>query len=214
VFREAVSPPAPADETPAGPRPADIPRFTHDLNNIFTVIYASVDLAMRPEIASPDRRNTLMGAQKAARDGAAIVTRIRQAIGREPIVAPARAAAASASSKSERLLVVSGDLATRLLLRAVLAYRGYEVTEAPDMNVAQQRLGEGVFNLAIVDLEGSGGAWQPIAERIPVLLLAQEPPAGAITLPWVRKPFENAELVARARALLDGSAGKRPAAQE
>ncbi len=192
-----------------------VARLTHDLNNVFSVIYAAIDMALDPEFSVADVHNSLADAQKSARHGAQIVTSIRQMIGRElGAAAPGGASAGTGTALAsgdahERILVVSAHGATRLHLRAVLAYRGYEVIEAASMDAARERLGvPPPVQLLIGDHDTAPGAeWQALGRTAtPVLVLSAEAAREEAAVPavnWLAKPFENAALAARVRALLN-----------
>ncbi len=100
-----------------------------------------------------------MQAQSSARQGALLVNELRfsgQESGGGESVSPTQevkpdrsaegfgAAEPASLEGSERILVVEDDESVRLLLRAVLTYRGYEVTEACDGEACGEALsGEG-----------------------------------------------------------------------
>jgi len=207
VMRDHGTAPSEADlDLASAPGLAEIPRLTHDLNNIFTVIYASMDMLGRGDIPAKELHEAIESAHRASRRGAEIVTRIRQAIGRDPVSVPATAASRTAPMKGEtrdRVLVLSSESTVRLLLRAVLAYRGFEVIDAADLNAARARLNEKGIDFLIVDVGAVDGDWKSCAVRVPTLLLCPVEPPDREGVSWMQKPFDNLELVARVRSMLD-----------
>jgi CheY-like chemotaxis protein len=188
----------------------EIARLTHDLNNVFTVIYAAVDMALKPGMDPADVRESLEDAQKASHRGAQFVTRIRQLIGREP--GPASHdkpdAVFAHSDGHERVLVVSGDGSTRILLRAVLGYRGYDVVEADNFNAALRFVDTSPSVRLVVGDVAAGTAceWESLGSRVPVLVLGEENSPALHESPavnWFAKPFDNTALAARVRELLN-----------
>ncbi len=188
----------------------EIARLTHDLNNAFTVIYAAVDMALKPGMDPADVRESLEDAQKASHRGAQFVTRIRQLIGREP--GPASHdkpdVAFTHADGHERVLIVSGEGSTRILLRAVLGYRGYEVVEADNLSAAL-RFVDTPPSVRLVVGDATAGAaceWESLGARVPVLVLREgSPPVSqeAPSVSWFAKPFDNTALAARVRELLN-----------
>jgi len=220
--------PAPA---PTGP---DWRKVLHQLNNIFTAIHSSLDLALA-YAGRPEAQAFLVQAQASARQGAKLIMEL-QLSRQEPAGGaslPARPEAkasgwpeadgvpAPASLEgSERILVVEDDESVRLLVRAVLTYRGYDVIEACDGEEAVSRYREeGPFDLVILDqampkLNGRGALEQiraadPAVRALALsgLLLHCEPSAQAPAADGfdaqLSKPFDNTELAMLVRQLLD-----------
>jgi DNA-binding response OmpR family regulator len=121
---------------------------------------------------------------------------------------------------SERILLVEDDESVRLLVRAVLTYRGYQVTEACDGEDAVRLFGQkGPFDLVILDqampkLDGRAALEQiravdPAVRALGLsglLMESDQDPQPAATRGWdaqLSKPFDNLELVALVRRLLD-----------
>jgi CheY-like chemotaxis protein len=227
----------PADGVPGlQPEPAgrDWRNVLHQLNNVFASIHSSLDLALAQQ-GQPQALTFLLQAQTSARKGALLVNELRfgghEMAGHGPACpapelrpkgAPEGSATAHAGSLdgSGRILLVEDDESVRLLIRAVLSYRGYEVTEACDgedgVKLFRQR---GPFDLVILDqampkLDGRAALEQ---------IRAVDPGARALGLSGqlpdpeqdskpattrgfdarLSKPFENTELVALVRRLLD-----------
>ena len=119
---------------------------------------------------------------------------------------------------SNAILIVDDDPQIRRVLRATLSAQGYEVSEVRTGREAIERLGEGKFNLVLLDMnlpelngietcralrQGGATADVPIimltvrnAEKDKVVALD----AGADD--YVTKPFSTPELLARIRAAL------------
>jgi CheY-like chemotaxis protein len=215
------------------PREADWRRALHRLNNIFASIHSSLDLALALP-GQPQARKFLMQAQTSAREGALLVNELRfgdkEPGGRKSVwptqelkpngsAAGLGAAEPASLEGSERILLVEDDESVRLLVRAVLTYRGYEVTEACDgeegVKLFRQR---GPFDLVILDLampklDGRAALEQIRAVDAEVRTLGlsgllpqhdQGPEAAAHGFDaQLSKPFDNTELVALVRRLLD-----------
>ncbi|MGO9204101.1 MAG: response regulator [Limisphaerales bacterium] len=213
------------------------------MNNIFASIHSSLDLALAHP-GQPQARTFLMQAQTSSRQGALLVNELRFS-GKEPVgrdsVCPSQESRPEGSAQgpgaaqpgslegSERILLVEDDESVRLLVRAVLTYRGYEVTEACDgedgVKLFRQK---GPFDLVILDhampkLGGRAALEQIRAVDAEVEALGlsgllseceEEPPAGASRGfdAQLSKPFDNTELVALVRRLLDSRAQRQNAA--
>lgn len=190
----------------------EIARLTHDLNNVFTVIYTALDMVLSSEEPIVDARPVLAEAQSAARRGAQMVTNIRELIGRQPVSFPGKTAPPAhdiigqTHEGSENILVLSKHVETRLLLRAVLSYRGYRVNEVADTLAAIQSLANKDTDLVIAENEpGMEEALLSACEGIPILLLAPEIPAGKeghARVEWCQLPLNNTSLAAQVRSIL------------
>ncbi len=114
----------------------------------------------------------------------------------------------------QRVLVAARDVAVVELLAVSLELAGYRVGLAGSFGEAVARLGEGRFELAVVDLRLPGlprskGAGRPVVRRLPVLYLLPPDRLEAI-LPeldsgekdYVTTPIRVAEVLARMRVLL------------
>jgi CheY-like chemotaxis protein len=221
------------------PREPDWRRVFHQLNNIFASIHSSLDLALALP-GQPQARGFLVQAQTSAREGALLVHGLmfggKEPPGRESVsptqeLKPNRSAAGLVAAPpaslegSERILLVEDDESVRLLVRAVLSYRGYEVTEACDgedgVKLFRQR---GPFDLVILDqampkLGGRAALEQIRAVDAGVRTLGlsglpperdQSPQAAAQGFDaQLSKPFDNTELVVVVRQLLDRRAQSR-----
>jgi CheY-like chemotaxis protein len=212
----------------------------HQLNNIFASIHSSLDLALALPGQAQARR-FLVQAQTSAREGALLVNELwfggKEPRGREPGFPTQEpkpkgsgqglgAARPASLEGSERILLVEDDESVRLLVRAVLTYRGYEVTEACDgedaVKVFRQR---GPFDLVILDqampkLDGRAALAQMRAVDAGVRALglsgllpeSDQSPQAATAHGFdaqLSKPFDNTELVALVRRLLDRRAPRQ-----
>ena len=139
----------------------------------------------------------------------------------EPESAPRETPVADPKSMEgrERILVVDDEELVRMVTKAVLAYRGYEIVEAEDGEdaVAKYRQAAPPFDLVLMDLHmprlNGRDALLRIRESHPgskfVLLsggLQEEAAEGAASLEGVaflHKPFDNQELVRLVRQMLD-----------
>jgi CheY-like chemotaxis protein len=207
----------------------------HQLNNVFASIHSSLDLALAQQ-GQPQAQTFLMQAQTSARQGALLVNELRFG-GNEPMVrgpvcptqdlrpmgSPEGLAAAQTASSLEgsgRILLVEDDESVRLLVRAVLTYRGYEVTEACDGEDAVKLFRQsGPFDLVILDqampkLDGRAALEQiravdPGARALGLSGQVSESDQGPQTSATrgfdarLSKPFDNTELLALVRRLLN-----------
>jgi len=120
----------------------------------------------------------------------------------------------------ERILVVDDEELVRMVTKAVLAYRGYQVTEAEDGEdaVEQFTMSATPFDLILMDLHmpklNGYDALLKIRQQFPsvrAILLSggvHEPDSMLGNLEGVaflQKPFENQELVLLVRRMLDSS---------
>jgi two-component system cell cycle sensor histidine kinase/response regulator CckA len=183
----------------------------------------------------PEGRTFLAQAQESARRGALLINELRMngkdSPGPEgkPASAdapgsgtqePAVAAPPASLEGSERILLVEDDEPVRLLIRAVLTYRGYEVVEAGDgLEAVSQYRQRGPFDLAILDLhmpklDGRAALEQLRALNPQLRALAlsgslfdcEHNPADPSVHGFdarLNKPFENTVLVALVRELLN-----------
>ena len=139
----------------------------------------------------------------------------------DPETAPRQAPVADvkATEGRERLLVVDDEELVRMVIKAVLSYRGYQVSDAEDGQdaVEKYRAASPPFDLVLMDMHmprlNGHDAIMRIREINPevkaVLLsggLQDGASDSATSLPGVaflHKPFENQELVRLVRELLD-----------
>ncbi len=118
----------------------------------------------------------------------------------------------------ERILVVDDEEAVRVVMRAVLSYRGYQVLVARDGEDAIQQYTQAApIDLVLMDLHmphlNGRDALIRLREKQPqlkaILLsggLQEQDPDGTMEIDGVRflpKPFDNAQLVAAVRETLD-----------
>ena len=205
----------------------------HQLNNVFAGIHSSLDLVLS---GSPpaEAESFLVQAQECARRGALIVNEL-QLRGKElQGLAEAKGSDAKVDSTgsaqpvadpppadlegSERLLLADDDNAVRTLIRAVLAYRGYEIIEAVDGEDALDKyLSNGPFDLVILDRDMPKFSGAEVLQRI----RAHDPSARVLSLsgsvlrdeagqdpasPFnglLSKPFHNMDLLKLVRRILD-----------
>ena len=190
-----------------------VAKLTHDLNNVFTVIYAGVAMVLAHEMSEEERKECLVQTQVAARNGSKMVTEIRQIIGREhrgDSAAPnvAVEAAFSPCDGNEKVLLASAHTGLRLRLRAVLAYRGYEIVESA--RPAEALAGHDA-RIVITDDEAVADAWTGSEGRAPLLVIAERSPARPEhDVHWLSATFENTMLLSKVRAVLDEIARPNP----
>jgi len=126
----------------------------------------------------------------------------------------------------ETILVVDDDETVRLVVRAVLSYRGYQVTEACDGEEAVRRYEQtpGGFDLVLLDLNmprlngwDAMSRMQQLDPAVTIMLLSggltegdieRAQRLGATTV--LSKPFENPELVRLVRQTLDRAKRSAP----
>jgi CheY-like chemotaxis protein len=193
--------------------------IAHDFKNVLTVVISQLELALAsPELPESFREN-LDGARTSARRGAELVNKL-QGFSRqtkstlstdlpdmlEPVVAG-----------KERILVVDDEDLVRKVVRAVLAYRGYRITEATSAEEALQKYFDAPqqYDLILMDLympEMSGRdallrirRWNPSARAIMLsaTLPEHEMAPELKGIRCLQKPFENKELVRLVRETLD-----------
>lgn len=218
-----------------------VPRpLLHNLNNLVTSIHSTLELALRGELP-PVTVAFLSQAQSSARMVVQMVNSFRS-IGREAATAPVASQPGNANSSApvprpsetqnleghERILLVEDDSGIRMLMRAVLGYRGYQVTDAANGNEAVSRMDEAEqpFDLAILDVHMPGlnglevlarlrSKWSDIRALFVTGNLDQVTEAGDFgpNVAFLGKPFQNIELLQAVRQALDRSAA-RVTAQE
>lgn len=132
-----------------------------------------------------------------------------------PAPAPKAAVETSATEGRERILVVDDEEMVRMVIKAVLAYRGYQVTEAQDGEEALKIYSEnpGGFDLVLLDLHmpklnGHEALLRirqinPNAKAIMLSGGVQEADSALEPVAFLQKPFENQELLKTVRQLLD-----------
>jgi two-component system cell cycle sensor histidine kinase/response regulator CckA len=119
----------------------------------------------------------------------------------------------------ERILVVDDEELVRMVLRTVLAYRGYQISEAADGQDAVRKCADAAppFDLILIDLHmprlSGREALKRIREHNPraraILLSGGLPeregsfPAELTGVRFLPKPFDNQELVRLVREMLD-----------
>ena len=115
-----------------------------------------------------------------------------------------------------RILVVDDDVYIRELVSTLLRNEGYTIYEAADGREALGKLGEGKIDLCVLDvmMPNMDGfefckAARKYYENLPILMLTAKNDIsqkvkgfGLGCDDYLTKPFENAELVIRVRALL------------
>jgi len=138
----------------------------------------------------------------------------------EPTAKPQKVEIADAKSTEgkERILVVDDEELVRMVTKAVLAYRGYQVSEAEDGEDAVEKYARspGAFDLVLMDLHmprlnGYDALIRireinPKAKAIMLSGGVQDPEEGIGQMEkvaFLHKPFENQELVRLVRQMLD-----------
>jgi CheY-like chemotaxis protein len=138
----------------------------------------------------------------------------------EAVAAPKRLPGTDTRSLEgkERVLVVDDEELVRLVTKAVLAYRGYQVTEAGDGKEAVEKYAAaaGAFDLVLMDLHmprlNGFEALKRIRElnpRAKAIVLSggvhepEDRPALLDNVAFLHKPFENQELLRQVRRMLD-----------
>ena len=126
----------------------------------------------------------------------------------------------TAADGQERILVVDDEELVRMVTKAVLAYRGYQVVEAEDGEdaVAKYSAAPSSFDLILMDMHmprlNGHDALLRIRELNPkakAIMLSGgiHDPEGGIgqmeKVAFLHKPFENQELVRLVRQLLDSA---------
>lgn len=133
-----------------------------------------------------------------------------------PVAAAKKPVETSAAEGRERILVVDDEEMVRMVIKAVLAYRGYEVTEAQDGGeaVTLYESNPGGFDLVLLDLHmpkinGHEALLRirKINPKVKAVMLSggvQEADSELDPVTFLQKPFENQELLRVVRQLLDG----------
>ena len=207
-------------------------QLLHDVNNALAAIYASLDLAL--SLKDPrEIESFILRAQDGVRILSNLWARVKDFPGRvgprtgdehpEASGQPDHASDAQAEvlEGSERILVAEDDTSVRVLMRAVLTYRGYKVVEAVDgADAVNKYRTDGPFDLVLLDmsmptLDGPQALEQIRAQNSAALVLALsgtpfdgqvEPKLPAAKFDgFLNKPFHNLELVKLARRVLDQS---------
>jgi PAS domain S-box-containing protein len=206
-------------------------KLIHDFNNLLTSIHACLELASREEVS--DRVSNFLKHAQADSLRAAQLARTFRATAREldsrspaPVTGhtpgtPTVRESASGSSLegTERILIAEDENSTRLLIRAILGYRGYQVTDAADGREAWARCEEAAtpFDLAILDINMPGLGGREVFERlrkrwkdVAVLFLSGDAaefpelsPAQKRFTTCLSKPFGNQELLQAVREILN-----------
>jgi CheY-like chemotaxis protein len=197
----------------------------HELNNYFASIHCNLDLALAHE-GRPEAKQYLLQAQLRTRDAAGFIHGLQhrsEAIGEGPsstIDSQAARPCCKTSEGRERILIADDDLNIRLLVKAVLEFRGYQVCEASNGQEAVEKFqGDGPFDMVILDLNmpklGGSPALRNILAihpEIPSLALTGMVSDPALKRPTtdigsfrasISKPFDNEELLRTVRRLLD-----------
>ncbi len=204
-----------------------VPRqVLHDVNNLLTSIHSGIDLALTGELPA-NLRAFLHEAQNSARKGAQLLNACRQRHSEAP-AAPGGACQEPAQKSAlepeclegnERILIADDQHGFRMLLRAVLAYRGYQVAEAVNGEEAACMVAaaDPPFSLVILDvgmpIKGGLEVLPSMRERfpnLPALVLSGSvdfytvhPEGGRSLTAFLAKPFDNIELLRTVRRLLD-----------
>ena len=195
-------------------------RWLHDVNNLLTSIHSGIDLALAGDLPE-DLRMFLREAQTSARRGAQLLNACRQrhsegAVRRELVT---RAVEAESLEGAEHILIADDEHGFRMLMRAVLAYRGYRITEAADGGeaVAKIHTVNPPVDLVILDISmpvKSGWEVLPLVREkfpnLPALMLSgdvnfcsQAPEDSKDLTAYLAKPFDNIDLLRVVRRLLN-----------
>ena len=129
--------------------------------------------------------------------------------------------AAASLDGTETILVVDDEQPLRMLMRAVLSYRGYQIIEAEsgEDSLLKYAAAKGVVRLVLMDVHLPGmSGWAAMAKlkemnpQLPVVVMSggfvEEESRRAKVLGaanFVAKPFDNRELVRAVRRGLDGA---------
>jgi len=193
-------------------------QILHQLNNVFTKIVSSLDLALvKKEHTKAD--SLLMQAQESAWEGAGLVNELRKRVGDLPGLAgpktgfvepkaaghPAHLANPSPEllEGSERVLLAEDDKSIRDVMRAVLTYRGYKVVEAVDgADAVNKHRAGGPFDLVILDMTMPTLGGREALEQI----RAQDSAARALALSGT--PFDSEDNPRNPAAKFDGVLNK------
>jgi PAS domain S-box-containing protein len=194
--------------------------IAHDFKNVLTVIISQLELALSSSDLPESFQENLDCALMSARRGSELVNKL-QGFSRQtkstlvPTELPD--VMKPVASGKERILVVDDEDLVRKVLRAVLAYQGYQITEATNAEEALQKYFEAPqqYDLVVMD------HYMPEMTGRDALLRIRRsnPSARAImlsaTLPehesapefqgirYLQKPFENKELLRLVREVLD-----------
>lgn len=208
---------------PAGGQEESVPvprKVLHDVNNLLTSIHSGIDLALAGDLPE-DLRMFLHEAQSSARRGAQLLNACRQrhsegSVRRELVTRPVEA---ESLEGNEHILIADDEHGFRMLMRAVLAYRGYRITEAADGGEALAKLDtiNPPVDLVILDISmpvKSGWEVLPIVREkfpnLPALMLSgdvnfcsQAPEEGKELTAYLAKPFDNIDLLRVVRRMLN-----------
>lgn len=206
----------------------------HDLNNLMTGIHSILDFALAENLTG-SAKSFLLEAQTTVRRGAQMIQLFRTKDGGAERVtsiiqpgpeAPKPAVTKIGSSRTspvteghERILVADDESGLRMLIRAVLGYRGYQVVEAADGMEALAKYSAATepFDLVILDIH------MPRLDGLEVMrrMRAINPAARILLISgslagyeasniktaqhehYLEKPFQNDDLVRLVRRILD-----------
>ncbi len=207
----------------------DLRPILHQLNNVFASILSNLDLALSHE-GRATIRDYLMQAKESAHKGASAISDPGlwglSPGGGAAVASGATGGALKSPTKrsysgTERILLADDDPAIRMLLRAVLAFRGYKIVEASNGEEAIKLFPErGPFDLVILDLimpkmDGQKAldgirALQPGIRAIALSGLPSremekqaQQEGGRTFNAHLQKPFENDDLLRLVRQVLD-----------
>jgi PAS domain S-box-containing protein len=203
----------------------------HDLNNLLTSVHSSLDLALH-EGLRPELHRVLAQAQVIVRRAAQLANSFRGTPAQPPsgasplpaVLMPAKPEPGAEPYQlegTERILIAEDDKNTRMLMRAILAYRGYQVTEAADgaEAIAAAQTAALPYDLAILDINMPGLSGPEVFTYLrrknpglKVIFLSGSPeefqalafPAGVQAV-FLAKPFENLELLQMVRRVASGA---------
>lgn len=120
------------------------------------------------------------------------------------------------SKVSNRILIVDDDPDIGLMIKTMLEYQGYAATVTDRADRVQKMVGEGNFDLVIMDmlLSGVNGTdicselkKDPAAAPYPVIMISAHPNARQVCLDagaddFISKPFDMSEMLGKIKGFL------------
>ncbi|MHB1306833.1 MAG: response regulator [Limisphaerales bacterium] len=226
----AVAPVPPGTD----PKLAVLQKCAHDLGNVIGIIYNMVECASLQTETEIKATKLISDLTPVSERGLDLVRRLNELLSSVPTVSqrtgtppktdsggsatPGLPARPISMAGTERILLVEDELQYRLLVKAVLGFRGYRVTAAADGTEALKRVAEAAepFDLLITDfilpdLDGLELFARIRSEQgeLKHLVLSglapeRESEEGIGPVNWLSKPFTNEILLGKVRQILDG----------
>ena len=218
----------------ADPKLAALQKCAHDLGNVIGIIFNMVECASL-QAEAEIKAGKLVGDLAAVSErGLDLVRRLNELLSSVPTATPRSGtlpktnsggfttpgvpAPPASMAGTERILLVEDEPQYRLLVKAVLGFRGYRVTAAADGTEALQRVAESTepFDLLITDFTLPDLDGLELFSRIRSdqrdlkhLVLSglapeRESEDGIGPVNWLSKPFTNEVLLGKVRQILDG----------